>query len=548
MRLRFGLTYLFALTLELGAQLAWGQNCSQYNQGGDPYKSYTLQECCSSFGAGGSFATSDSFCQANPYYFVYFNTTGCNNNCAPPSTAAFDTSSKTVIPVLGWKRGSGNINVCVSASFSSPQYNSITTGVSNAFSAVGLTPTFINNTTDSRCSQTNAYQVLYSNTSPPAYEGLTTYSSVAWNSGDTAEYVQQASTTMYMGYNPNATQLQAIATHEALHSDGLDDDYYPGCDTSQTYMWFQVAASASDPAVGSLDKCSDTATGKRTSAKQSGSAPPPPPQPPTAPPENNCTGSYYCPDGSSLICGPEGWYCSGGTQGCAGGEPECSDNTTPECSNGSWTCESDCSADPEPEPCCDDCYEACEDNEWVCVGSPIVLDVEGKGFHFTDIPHGVRFRVLPKKELYQMSWPAAEFGNGWLALDRNGDGKITDFTELFGNATPQPPSEHPNGYLALAVFDDPKNGGNGNGYIDPGDAIYKHLRIWIDDNHNGISEPGELHTLPEAGVFRIDLNYFLSPYVDENGNIFRYKSRIWDQAGKEHQVCYDVFVKIANGR
>ena len=455
--------------------------------------------------------------------------------------------SQGVIPILGWKRGSGSINVCISTSFSSAQYNSITAGVNNAFSAVGLTPTFINNTNDSRCTQSNGYEILYSSTDNAVQAAVTQPSGYAWNSGNTGEYITPEVTTVYMGFNPTAAQLQTLATHEALHTDGLQDDFYPGCE-SQTYMWFQLAVIPSNSAVGSSDKCSDTATGKRTTAKQSGSAPPPPHQPPLAPPENNCTGSYYCPDGSSLICGPEGWYCSGGTQGCAGGEPECSGNETAECIEGSWTCESDCNVDPEPPPCCDECYEACEDDEWVCVGSPIILDVEGKGFHFTDIPHGVHFRVLPKQELYQMSWPAAKFRNGWLALDRNGDGKIDDFTELFGNATPQPPSEDPNGYLALAVFDDPKNGGNGNGYIDPEDAVYKHLRVWIDENHNGISEANELHTLPEAGVFRIDLHYFLSRYVDENGNVFRYKSKIWDKAGKEHEVCYDVFVKIANGR
>ena len=159
------------------------------------------------------------------------------------------------------------------------------------------------------------------------------------------------------------------------------------------------------------------------------------------------------------------------------------------CIEGVWTCPGTGCDAPEPAPCCEDCYEACEDNQWVCVGSPIVLDVYGTGFHLTDIRHGVRFRVLPSQGPRQMSWPEAEFRNGWLALDRNGDGEINDFTELFGNATPQPKSEHPNGYRALAVFDDPANGGNGNGFIDPGDAVYSHLRIWIDDNHNGISEP-----------------------------------------------------------
>jgi hypothetical protein len=146
------------------------------------------------------------------------------------------------------------------------------------------------------------------------------------------------------------------------------------------------------------------------------------------------------------------------------------------------------------------------------------MDIFGNGFHLTDIEQGVKFRVLPDQGLRQMSWPEAWLRNGWLALDRNGDGRITDFTELFGNATPQPKGSDRNGYKALAVFDEPANGRNGNGVIDPGDAVFDHLLIWIDDNHNGISEPNELYSLRDAVIFRIDLRYFLSNRIDENGN------------------------------
>lgn len=235
----------------------------------------------------------------------------------------------------------------------------------------------------------------------------------------------------------------------------------------------------------------------------------------------------------------------GGTL-CTGQPPiQCSGGTA-ECDPYGWYCSNwNYCNEPEPEPCCEECYESCENSQWTCIGSPIVLDVFGTGFHLTDIHNGVRFRVLPSQTPRQMGWPDAAFRNGWLALDRNGDGKITDFTELFGNATAQPKTGRPNGYLALAVFDAPSNGGNGNGVIDPGDSIYSHLLVWIDDNHNGISEPEELHSLQEVGIFKIDLDYTYSRYVDGNGNEFRYKARVWDKAGTKHDMCYDVFVKIA---
>jgi hypothetical protein len=91
-----------------------------------------------------------------------------------------------------------------------------------------------------------------------------------------------------------------------------------------------------------------------------------------------------------------------------------------------------------------------------------VLDTSDQGFHLTSLANGVQFRVLPGGPLQQMSWTDANWRNGWLALDRNGNGTIDDFTELFGDLTPQPPSSTPNGFLALAVFDSTSNGGNGN--------------------------------------------------------------------------------------
>lgn len=44
---------------------------------------------------------------------------------------------------------------------------------------------------------------------------------------------------------------------------------------------------------------------------------------------------------------------------------------------------------------------------------------------------------------------------------------------------------------------------NGNGEIDPGDSVYDHLLLWIDKNHNGISDAWQPYNLRDVGVSRI---------------------------------------------
>lgn len=192
---------------------------------------------------------------------------------------------------------------------------------------------------------------------------------------------------------------------------------------------------------------------------------------------------------------------------------------------------------------------SCAPNSGGCVpvcpcDSPIILDPFDQGFHLTSVADGVKFRVRPNGPPQQMSWTDARWRNGWLALDRNENGKIDDFSELFGNKTQQPPSDEPNGYRALAVFDDSAKGGNGNGFIDPRDTIYEFLKVWIDENQNGISEPNELNTLQELRIIRIGLRYRATLLTDENGNWFRYKAPVWDNRDDRREICYDVFLAV----
>jgi hypothetical protein len=175
-------------------------------------------------------------------------------------------------------------------------------------------------------------------------------------------------------------------------------------------------------------------------------------------------------------------------------------------------------------------------------GSPILIDVAGDGFNLTEAAGGVSFDLMSAGTPQQWAWTAANSDDAFLVLDRNGNGRVDEGAELFGNFTPQPAAPDPNGFRALAVFDQAAQGGNGDGVIDNRDAVFTALRLWQDINRNGFSEPGELHPLPELGVAALALDYKESRRHDAHGNVFRYRAKVY---GAEHKDlgrwAYDVF-------
>ena len=93
--------------------------------------------------------------------------------------------------------------------------------------------------------------------------------------------------------------------------------------------------------------------------------------------------------------------------------------------------------------------------------------------------------------------PTLAAGSGYLAFDRNGNGRIDDGRELFGPASGS-------GFTELARLDE-----DGNGWIDEGDAAFRHLALWTP----GAGSSGSLASLAAQGVGAIALGHVASPFA-----------------------------------
>jgi len=106
----------------------------------------------------------------------------------------------------------------------------------------------------------------------------------------------------------------------------------------------------------------------------------------------------------------------------------------------------------------------------------------------------------------------------WLNLS-GGKNCVDNGRELFGIGTRLPDGNPAtNGFQALAMYDDPALGGNGDDVINADDAVWNRLRVWVDANHDGACEPTEVSPIHAFGIENIPLNVVPTNFLDENGN------------------------------
>jgi hypothetical protein len=170
------------------------------------------------------------------------------------------------------------------------------------------------------------------------------------------------------------------------------------------------------------------------------------------------------------------------------------------------------------------------------LSSPLALDLNGDGVHTVGIEQGVQFDLLTTGSAQNVGWLDGQ--DGWLALDLDGNGRIDNGAELLGsNTLLADGSLARDGWQALAQHD-----GNADGVIDVNDEVFLDLKVWVDANSNGHTEEGELRSLADHHIVRLDLNYAAGETA-QNGNILQGLSSYTTTDGQSHQMV-DAWLKV----
>ncbi|MBQ0937572.1 cadherin-like domain-containing protein [Ideonella paludis] len=162
--------------------------------------------------------------------------------------------------------------------------------------------------------------------------------------------------------------------------------------------------------------------------------------------------------------------------------------------------------------------------------SPLMLDMNGDGIQTVNVEHGVAFDLMGQGQKERTGWTDGK--DGFLVMDRNGDGQINDGTELFGNGTRTAEGKQAkDGFAALADLDS-----NGDGHITAADAEFANLQVWVDGNGDGQTQAGELVHLADVGIVSLNLQAQQTEVL-QKGNIIGLMSSFTKADGSSHELA-----------
>lgn len=168
------------------------------------------------------------------------------------------------------------------------------------------------------------------------------------------------------------------------------------------------------------------------------------------------------------------------------------------------------------------------------VSTPIVIDLNGDGVETTSFLAGptVYFDIDGDGIKDRTAWLSGK--DAFLAIDKNGNGKIDGLEELFGGPN------RADGFARLNELD-----GNGDGVVDAADSRFSELLLWQDRNIDGLTDAGELVSASAAGLQSISTNYATQEVID-HGNILGEVSAAIFQGQETSAV--DVYFRYSAGQ
>jgi hypothetical protein len=143
--------------------------------------------------------------------------------------------------------------------------------------------------------------------------------------------------------------------------------------------------------------------------------------------------------------------------------------------------------------------------------APIVLDLDGSGaieIMRKATGDGVMIDGDDDGFAEESDWIGTR--DGILVLDRNADGKISGGHEMFSDVMVNMKLR---GLHALDEID-----ANGDGMITAADAVYSHLQVWRDINHDGIVRDWELSSLDELKISELNTNTSASKTINPSND------------------------------